>query len=107
MATTETKPAAPAAKPEVAKTPAKKTDAREYVVLGLAKNGGDSDITRIPGTFQALTDTAALNAMLVANPDLDKEGTYVAIAARHYTPRTGEIETTTKGLDTITRHRWT
>lgn len=107
MATTETKPAAPAAKPEAAKTPAKKNDAREYVVLNLAKNGGDSDILRITGTFKALTDTGALDAMLIANTDLDKESTYVAIPVRNYNPRTGKIETTQKGLDTITKHRWT
>ena len=95
----EIKPAAPAAKP---KTPAKKNDAREYVVLSF-----DDHIERIGETYKALTDTAALDAMLIANTDLDKEGTYVAIPVRNYNPRTGKIETTQKGLDTITKHRWT
>lgn len=93
------------AKPKAAPVAAKgKAQTREYVVL--ARTDGPEGLTRIVGTFPALTDTGALDAALVANPKLSREATYVAIAARHYTPRTGKIETTTKGLDTITKHRW-
>lgn len=94
------------AKPKPKVAPAKSTE-RQYVVLKIDADTPALNITRIDGTFAAVTDAAALDAMLVANPKLDREGTYVAIAERHYTPRKGKIETTTKGLDTITKHLWT